>query len=143
MILKNNLSTQKNGQALIELIFVVGLFSTILVALISLTIVSLSTVQKSRLRTRATTIAQQGLENIRANRDRLSWVDFTTDCPGEVEVWAEMDTVSGLFIPTATCAINSGRADIIISVNWAFGNKSDYNVSISSALYEADTAIYR
>ena len=134
--------TRQNGQALIELVLVTGMLALILVTLVSLSVGSLATVQKSRLRTRATTIAQQGLENIRSKRDQLNWTDFTTGCSSQARTWAAMVNDENPYSSDAVCAINGTVANIEVTVNWAFGGKSD-SVILEMALSQPGEAIYR
>ena len=135
--------TRQNGQALIELVLVTGMLALILVTLVSLSVASLATVQKSRLRTRATTIAQQGLENIRSKRDQLNWVDFTTGCSSsQAGNWAAMVSDGNPYSSGAVCDMNGTVANIEVIVSWAFGGKSD-SVILEMALSQPGEAIYR
>jgi len=135
--------TRQNGQALIELVLVTGMLALILVTLVSLSVASLATVQKSRLRTRATTIAQQGLENIRSKRDQLNWVDFTTGCSSsQAGNWAAMVNDGNPYSSDAVCAMTGTVANIEVTVAWAFGGKSD-SVILEMALSQPGEAIYR
>ena len=135
--------TRQGGQALIELVLVTGMLALILVTLVSLSVASLATVQKSRLRTRATTIAQQGLENIRSKRDQLNWVDFTTGCSSsQAGNWAAMVSDGNPYSSNAVCAMNGTVANIEVTVAWAFGGKSD-SVILEMALSQPGEAIYR
>ena len=137
--------TRQGGQALIELVLVTGMLALILVTLVSLSVASLATVQKSRLRTRATTIAQQGLENIRSKRDQLNWVDFTTGCSSsQAGNWAAMVSDGNPYSSDAVCAVNSTVtvANIEVTVAWAFGGKSD-SVILEMTLSQPGEAIYR
>ncbi|MDP3983305.1 MAG: hypothetical protein Q8Q65_04510 [bacterium] len=135
--------TRQNGQALIELVLVTGMLALILVTLVSLSVASLATVQKSRLRTRATTIAQQGLENIRSKRDQLNWVDFTTGCSSsQAGNWAAMVSDGNPYSSDAVCVMTGTVANIEVTVAWAFGGKSD-SVILEMALSQPGEAIYR
>lgn len=138
-----NFKKIKRGQALIELVLVTGLLSLILVALVSLTVVSLSTIQKTRLRTRATSIAQQGLENFRARRDQLAWDDFGEQCTADPITMANMSNPGLKYTLSATCSeISPTSINTKVVVGWTFGGKSS-NVELGTTLNQPNNAIYR
>lgn len=70
------------GQSVIELLVVVGAMSLLMVALLSLVVLSIRNSRLSKDRTQAVTLAQEGIELMRAYRD-YSWSGIWKKAPDE------------------------------------------------------------
>ncbi len=98
------------GQTLLELVIVMAVIVIIVAALVFATIFSIRNAQFSKNQAQATKLAQEGLERVRAGRDRntcintlppptvKSWNGESTDvaCSGPESIWA--------YQVTGTCA---------------------------------------
>lgn len=131
----------KKGQVLLELVIVMAVLVLLLVALVSLVVLSLSTIQKSRLRARATDIAQEGLEDVRLERDqREDWEEFVnTVCLGEIAA-GSWDQAVGDFTRDADCSVTATDSEgdptkvtATMTVEWDFTGKH-YTIALETDL---------
>lgn len=132
---------------MLELLIVVSVLVILMVALVSLSVTSLATVQKSRLRTKAANIAQEGLENIRQKREEentaclgyhCEWDEFKNQCSTNAAALAFPDPspTGEIFLRTASCSASTKITDgvtVDIGVSWPFGEKT-YNVVLETDL---------
>jgi Tfp pilus assembly protein PilV len=140
------------GAALLELVFVMALLVVILVALVSLVVFSLSTIQKSRLRSRASAIAEQGVENVRAKRDEYlnssikTWDNFKDDCKSSISSidWSgSFDDEGGIFSRVETCVdAPAEKVKVTMTVNWTFGGTPS-SVILETEFGRKKDSIYR
>lgn len=137
------------GQALFELLLVVALLVLILTAVVSLVVASLATVQKSRLRARAGTIAQDGMEGIRLKHSEYlganDWETFRDSCGANKSSWAWDGVDTSGYTVDAICATPTPSGNKLIvgtEVEWEFGGKT-YDLDIDSELGPREGQIYR
>lgn len=101
------MSNNQTGQTLMELIVVVAVSVIVVGALVFATIASLRNASFSKNQAQATKLAQEGIERVRAGRDRNqcisnldtnvhSWNSNSsnTNCPGSGSIWAYQITGS-------------------------------------------------
>lgn len=141
--------SENRGQALLELVIVMAVLVLLLVALVSLVILSLSTIQKSRLRARASGIAQDGIENIRRQRESTSdWDAFRDSCGSMANTWAWPGVDTSGYTAQAVCVTptpGGGSQDKVIvetQTNWDFGGRS-YNVTLETEFGPRGEGIFR
>lgn len=127
---------------------VVGLLGLILVVLVSLIVVSLAMVQKSRLRARATAIAEEGIERIKAKRGEEEyindWDEFKSICGGDAQDWAYgSDTIPTAY-PTvqAECEEVGDDVKVTTTVGWQFGGEW-YDVVVDTEFGPREKGIFR
>lgn len=65
----------KSGQSLVEMVVAVGMMSLLMVALLSVTSLSIKNTRLAQSRTQAVGLVQEGIELMRAMRD-FNWNDF-------------------------------------------------------------------
>jgi Tfp pilus assembly protein PilV len=70
------------GQSLVEVVVAVGAMSLLLVALLSLVVVSIKNSRLAKDRAKAVALAQGGIELMRAYRD-YSWTEFSSFATGD------------------------------------------------------------
>lgn len=111
-------STQK-GQALIEILFAVGIVVVVLVAVASATIKSIQNASFAEASAKAASLVEEGIENARILRDQNTWSDFTT-----VLTWPlnEAGLGGGLFSRTTTVGDTippaANKKVITVTVSW-------------------------
>jgi len=66
----------KKGQVLVEIIFTIGIAFLVLLAVVAGTIKAIRSASFAEDKARASSLAEQGLEEARIFRDRNSWADF-------------------------------------------------------------------
>ncbi len=82
----------EKGQTLMELVVVVGVSAIVVGALVFATIASLRNAQFSKNQAQATKLAQEGIERVRAGRDRNKAIsNFTTGSGNAVANWQDDD----------------------------------------------------
>jgi len=151
-MLDNKRYNSEKGSTLLELLVVMSLLVVIMVALVSLIVLSLSTIQKSKLRARATEIAQSGMERVREEKNKertciaggynCEWDDFVTDCTNNISTWVSADPD---YTVDATCseAAATGVVTVNIAIEWSFGGK-DYDVNLKTEFFPPEEKpIYR
>lgn len=104
--LRENLKKKSGGQTLVEAIVALGVAVIIITALVAVTTTALNRAQFVKERTQAQKYAQEGLEWIRAERDK-DWSDFANKAglpPIGTSYCLNADPLTGW--PSGACAAN-------------------------------------
>lgn len=117
----------ENGQSLLEVITAVGVTVLVLVALVRLTTVSIRNAAFARNQAKATKLAGEVREKIRAYRETNSWDDFTANCENKgaidyTDVAPFTASIDG-YQPgtTSDCASTIDECEVLIKVTWTDG----------------------
>jgi type II secretory pathway pseudopilin PulG len=132
-----NRGTFQHGQALVEVVIVVGIVLIMISVLVSGTVVSLKSSNFSTQKSQSIKFAQEGIELARLERDK-SWSSFYDKrsivwCVDQSNVWSAgpgcTPNINGTFIRSIALEWNtSGQyMDVISTVAWRDGN--DYRQS--------------
>jgi len=137
------------GQTLIEVIVAVGAMSTLLVALLSLVSLSMRNTRLARDRAAAVTLAQEGIELMRAYRD-YNWETFKAKANGTSynlpENWVVTDgldnvcetelSIRDLFWRCTTLTtVGNSEVTVAVAVGWResgqdFSTEQNTNLSL-------------
>lgn len=82
----------KSGQSLVEMVVAVGMMSLLMVALLSVTSLSIKNTRLAQSRTQAVGLVQEGVELMRAMRD-FNWNNFYAKANGQSYILVDNWTV--------------------------------------------------
>lgn len=124
------------GQTLVEVLMVSGLVVMVLTTIVAGVVVSTRNSAFGRDQATGTRIAQEGLEWIRSERDRLGWTAFHSHIGGGSQTFCLNDTVTGTYFDDLSAGA-CGAGDVIPRSNVNFMREATFTeITGSPAGYE-------
>jgi len=117
---------QEKGQSLIEVLAALGVVVLVILALVTVTTISIRNATFAKNQSLATSYAQEAIEKIREYRDQNSWGDFVANCNNKTAMGLP-DPSSPFVLPDPTCNIpetanpcveTDKRCEIKVTVSW-------------------------
>lgn len=107
----------QSGQTLVEMVVAIGVLVIVVVALLSVTTVSIRNASFSRDQALATKYAQEAVETVRSYRDQNSWSDFAYDCT-TANCGPILSGAPSPFTLACNCTCAGESCEVTVSVSW-------------------------
>lgn len=114
------------GQSLIEVLIALSVVVLVILALITVTTISVRNATFAKNQSLATEYAQETIEKIRGYRNQNSWVDFVTNCtnkaamglPDPSSPFVLSDPACNIPETTNPCVEADRRCEVKVTISW-------------------------
>jgi len=117
---------QEKGQSLIEVLAALGVVVLVILALVTVTTISIRNATFAKNQSLATSYAQEAIEEIREYRDQNSWADFVTNCNNKTAMglsdpsppFVLSDPVCNIPETINSCDEGDSRCEVKVTISW-------------------------
>ena len=123
------MNKKSSGQSLIEILIAISVMVIVLIALLSLTVSSLSTTSFAKKQNEATKYSQMLMEQVRNNYLQNNWATFVSQCEAGFSLTVPSRLTENFETPEISCDDSNGGKQVIITISWTDG-KGDHQSKI-------------
>jgi len=119
-MLKLDFLSNNSGQTIIEILIAIGVGALVLTAISASAVITISNAQYAQRKTEALKYLQQGVENVRIDRDTNTWIDFISlSWPPETKTSANQTfTITTSVEDDPEDPENENKRQVTVTVSW-------------------------